>query len=242
MDGIVLAFFLFAAFAGGFASGLAGFALGFVVSGIWLHILTPVQTTVLIVGYGLLTQGYGVWKLRDALTWRSIAPFIIGGMIGVPIGTILLTYLNPAYLRTGVGVLLVIYGTYGLAQPTLKPLPSNRLIDAGIELANGVLAGLTGLPGFIITVWCQLRGWKKDVQLCGVRFFSFEPLLTSYRMCTPQSQQSFILFHNRLPMAHRLMCWPSLVLRNLDNYNAELLKGMKRYLVRSMLFQALRTS
>jgi uncharacterized membrane protein YfcA len=164
MDGIVLGFFLFAAFAGGFASGLAGFAMGFVVSGIWLHILTPVQTTALIVGYGLLTQGYGVWKLRHALTWKSITPFIVGGLIGVPIGTMLLTYLNPAYLRSGVGVLLVIYGAYGLAQPALKPLPSNRLSDTSIGLANGILAGLTGLPGFIITVWCQLRGWKKDVQ------------------------------------------------------------------------------
>jgi hypothetical protein len=66
MDGIVLTFFLVAAFAGGFASGLAGFAMGFVVSGIWLRILTPVQTTALIVGCGLLTQGYGVWKLRHA--------------------------------------------------------------------------------------------------------------------------------------------------------------------------------
>jgi uncharacterized protein len=164
MDGFVLGLFLIAAFAGGFASGLAGFAMGFIVSGIWLHILTPLQTTTLIVGYGLLTQGYGVWKLRHALTWKSVASFIIGGTIGVPIGTILLTYLNPAYLRTGVGVLLVIYGTYGLVLPTLKPLASNRLIDAGVGLANGVLAGLTGLPGFIITVWCQLRGWKKDVQ------------------------------------------------------------------------------
>jgi uncharacterized membrane protein YfcA len=164
MDGIVLAFFLFAAFAGGLASGLAGFAMGFVVSGIWLHILTPVQTTVLIVGYGLLTQGFGVWKLRHALTWKSVALFVIGGMIGVPIGTILLTYLDPASLRTGVGVLLLMYGTYGLAQPTVKPLRSNRLIDAGVGLGNGVLAGLTGLPGFIITVWCQSRGWKKDVQ------------------------------------------------------------------------------
>ena len=27
-----------------------------------------------------------------------------------------------------------------------------------------MLCGLTGLPGFIITVWCQLRGWTKDVQ------------------------------------------------------------------------------
>jgi uncharacterized membrane protein YfcA len=164
MDGMVLAFFLLAAFIGGFASGLAGFAMGFVVSGIWLHILTPVQTTTLIVGYGLLTQGYGVWKLRRVLSWRNIAPFIIGGAIGVPIGTMLLTYINPAYLRSGVGVLLVIYGGYGLAQPKLKPVPGNVAADAGIGFANGILAGLTGLPGFIITIWCQLRGWTKDAQ------------------------------------------------------------------------------
>jgi uncharacterized membrane protein YfcA len=164
MDGIVLGLFLVAAFVGGFASGLAGFAMGFVVSGIWLHILTPIQTTTLIVGYGLLTQGYGVWQLRRALNWRKIAPFILGGVIGVPIGTLLLTYLNPAYLRSGVGLLLVAYGTYGLTQPALKSVPDNVSADAGIGLANGILAGLTGLPGFIITVWCQLQGWTKDLQ------------------------------------------------------------------------------
>jgi uncharacterized protein len=164
MDGIAFALFLVAAFAGGFASGLAGFAMGFVVSGLWLHILTPIQTTALIVGYGLLTQGYGVWKLRHALAWQSVAPFIVGGIVGVPIGTILLTYLNPAYLRGGVGALLMIYGAYGLAQPTLLVAPASVSADAGIGLANGLLAGLTGLPGFIITVWCQFRGWKKDVQ------------------------------------------------------------------------------
>ena len=44
MDGIALGFFLLATFLGGLASGIAGFAMGFVVSGIWLHILTPIQT------------------------------------------------------------------------------------------------------------------------------------------------------------------------------------------------------
>jgi uncharacterized membrane protein YfcA len=164
MDGMVLGLFLLAAFVGGFASGLAGFAMGFVVSGIWLHILSPIETTALIVGYGLLTQGYGVWKLRHALAWRQVAPFIIGGLIGVPIGTLLLTYLNPAYLRSGVGLLLLIYAIYGLAQPTLKPIPAGAAADTGIGFANGILAGLTGLPGFIITIWCQLRGWTKDLQ------------------------------------------------------------------------------
>jgi uncharacterized membrane protein YfcA len=164
MDGIVLGLFLLAAFIGGFASGLAGFAMGFVVSGIWLHVITPIQTTTLIVGYGLWTQGCGVWKLRQSLSWRNVAPFIIGGTIGVPLGTMLLTYIDPAHLRSGVGLLLVLYGLYGLAQPALKPLQAGIAGDSGIGFLNGLLCGVTGLPGFIITIWCQLRGWTKDMQ------------------------------------------------------------------------------
>src|SRR5258708_18676852 len=94
LDGTALGFFLLAAFAGGFASGLAGFAMGFVVSGVWLHLITPIETTTLIVGYSFWTQGYGVWKLRRSLSWRNIAPFVIAGSIGVPLGTLLLNYVN----------------------------------------------------------------------------------------------------------------------------------------------------
>jgi uncharacterized membrane protein YfcA len=164
MDDIVLGLFLLAAFLGGFASGLAGFAMGFVVSGIWLHLITPIQTTALIAGYGLWTQGYGVWKLRHSLNWRTLAPFIIGGTIGVPIGTMVLTYVEPTYLRSGVGLLLVVYGIYGLSQPAFKPLQATAAADGSVGFLNGLLCGLTGLPGFVITVWCQLRGWTKDVQ------------------------------------------------------------------------------
>jgi uncharacterized membrane protein YfcA len=164
MDGIVLGLFLFAAFLGGFASGLAGFAMGFIVSGIWLHLITPIQTTTLIVGYGLLTQGYGVWKLRHALSWRNLAPFIVAGTISIPIGTLLLTHIDAAHLRTGVGALLVVYALYGLAKPAFKSVQVGVAADSTVGFFNGLLAGLTGLPGFIITVWCQMRGWSKDVQ------------------------------------------------------------------------------
>jgi hypothetical protein len=164
MDGMVLGLFLLATFIGGVTSGLAGFAMGLVVSGIWLHIITPVQTATLIAGYGLWTQSYAIWKLRHALSWRSVAPFIVGGAIGVPIGAMLLTTINPAYLRTGVGVLLVLYSTYSLARPAFKPVRSGIPADVGIGVLNGLLGGLTGLTGIIVAIWCQLRGWPKDVQ------------------------------------------------------------------------------
>jgi uncharacterized membrane protein YfcA len=36
--------------------------------------------------------------------------------------------------------------------------------DIGVGFLNGLLGGLTGLTGIIVTVWSQLRGWPKDVQ------------------------------------------------------------------------------
>ena len=98
MDGLFLALFCFAAFAGGFVSGFSGFAMGLVVSGVWLHVITPIQTAALIAGYGLLTQGYGILKLRQALNWQAIWPLTLGTTIGIPIGVILLNYIDPVYL------------------------------------------------------------------------------------------------------------------------------------------------
>jgi len=61
-----LAMFLAATFLGALVAGLSGFAFGLVVTSIWLYILTPVQVAALIVTFGLIVQGYAVWKLRRA--------------------------------------------------------------------------------------------------------------------------------------------------------------------------------
>lgn len=164
LDSLVLALFLIATFFGGMVTGLAGFAFGLVVSGVWLHILTPLQTASLIVGFGLVVQGYGIWKLRRALNWRHVLPLIIGGAVGVPVGVWLLAYMNPAWLRLGVGLLLVLYSLNGLLRPNLKPIPASVPAELTVGLFNGMLGGMTGLAGVFVTIWCGMRGWSKDVQ------------------------------------------------------------------------------
>ena len=164
MDGAVLILFVLAAFAGGFVSGFSGFAMGLVVSGVWLHIITPVQTAALIAGYGLLTQGYGILKLRQKLNWQAIWPLVLGTTIGIPIGVMLLSYLNPVYLRFGVGVLLVLYTIYSLARPAFRPMKIGTAADIAIGVTNGLVGGLTGLGGIVSTISCQWRGWTRDVQ------------------------------------------------------------------------------
>jgi uncharacterized membrane protein YfcA len=164
MDGPILALFVLSTFVGGIVSGLAGFAMGLVVSGVWLHILTPGQTAALIVGYGLLVQSYSIWKLRHALKPRALTPFIGGGVIGVPVGAALLGYIRPDFIRDGVGVLLIVYSSYFLLRPHVHTVKASLPADVGIGFLNGVLGGMTGLAGPIITVWCQLRGFRRDEQ------------------------------------------------------------------------------
>ena len=164
LTGVGFGLFLLAAFIGGLTTGVAGFAMGLVVSGVWLHIMTPMQTAFLIVACSLLPQAYSIWKLRGALSWQRLAPFIVGGAIGVPFGTWLLGYIDPACMRFWIGVLLVIFSIYNLAKPNLRAVPGNVPADLGIGFFNGLLGGLTGLGGIIVTVWCQVRGWPKDVQ------------------------------------------------------------------------------
>src|ERR1700712_2314531 len=114
MDGLPLELpvFLLATFAGAIVTGLSGFAFGLIAASIWLYILTPLQTATLIVAFGLIVQGYSVWKLRHALDWQKLRPFLLGAALGVPVGVGILTWADPAHVRAGVGAFLVLYSLY----------------------------------------------------------------------------------------------------------------------------------
>jgi uncharacterized membrane protein YfcA len=167
MDGITLeiSLFLLATFAGAFVAGLSGFAFGLIAASVWLYVLTPLQSATLIIAFGLIVQGYSLWKLRSSLDWRKLLPFVIGAAVGVPVGVTILTWANPSYVRIGVGVFLILYSLYALFRPAIPPVTAGgATADAGVGFLNGVLGGLTGLAGILVTIWSGLRGWPKEMQ------------------------------------------------------------------------------
>ncbi len=197
MDGLVFTLFALAAFAGGFVSGFSGFAMGIVVSGVWLHIITPMQTATLIAGYGLLTQGYGIFKLRHALDLQKAWPLTLGTVIGIPVGVGILACLNPGALRFGVGVLLVLYAIYGLTRPAIGPLKIGPASDVAIGISNGMLGGLTGLGGVISTISCQWRGWPKEAQRAvfqPVLFVAFVVISASQAVAGSVTRETLALY------------------------------------------------
>ena len=162
MDGITfdIPLFLLATFAGAFVAGLSGFAFGLVAASLWLYILDPVQSATLIIAFGLLVQGYSVRKLREALDWGRLW----GAAVGVPAGVTLLIWSDPRSVRLAVGIILIVYSLYAFFRPAPKFSGGGRASDAAVGFLNGAVGGLTGLAGILVTIWCNLRGWPKDVQ------------------------------------------------------------------------------
>src|SRR5262244_621966 len=142
MDGTIVnvAVYLTATFAAALVTGVAGFAFGLVAAAIWLHILTPIQTATLIIAFGLVVQGISVWKLRRALRWSRLWPFLLGGALGVPIGVAILGWARPEYIRLVIGIVLVVFSAYSLVRPPMKPVTRvGASADVSVGFLNGIL-------------------------------------------------------------------------------------------------------
>ncbi|HYU12362.1 MAG TPA: sulfite exporter TauE/SafE family protein [Stellaceae bacterium] len=168
MDGFAtldLALFAAGTFAAAFVTGLAGFAFGIVAAAVWVHFLAPAQAAALIVAFGLIVQGVSVWKLRRAIKWPRLVPFLIGGAIGVPIGAEVLRWTAPGNLRVAVGAILVVFSLWNLFRPSLASMARAGVVaDGAVGVVNGVIGGATGLAGIAAVIWCSLRGWPPAEQ------------------------------------------------------------------------------
>ena len=176
-----LALYVAATFAAALVTGIAGFAFGLIAAAVWLHVLTPLQTASLIIGFGLVVQGVSVWKLRRAVKWERLWPFLAGGAVGVPLGVAILGWASAEHLRFAVGTILVLYTVYAWTRPALKITAGGAPADLAVGFLNGVLGGLTGLAGILTTIWCGMRGWPKDEQRAvfqpvGVAIFAMSAL------------------------------------------------------------------
>src|SRR3712207_2789000 len=120
------AVFLAGTFAAAFVAGLAGFAFGMVAAAAWLHALAPAQAAALIVAYALLVQGYAAWRLRRAISFPRLLPFVIGSAVGIPAGLGVLTWVPAGHLRTAIGLLLVLLSSHNLIRPKMPDLRRAR--------------------------------------------------------------------------------------------------------------------
>ena len=150
---------------GGLAAGAAGLGDALAAAGLWLHRRGPGEGVPLLGTTGLVIHLIPLLRLHRALDYSRLMPFLVGGTLGVPVGSWLLGIADPAVFRAGVGGFLVIYSLVFLFRPPQGGFAAGgRAADGAIGLVGGVLGGLAGLSGIVPTVWSALRGWSRAEQ------------------------------------------------------------------------------
>jgi uncharacterized membrane protein YfcA len=150
------------ALAGGIVAGLAGFGTGITAIGIWLYALSPSVAASLVVLCSVVAQLQTLPTIWRSVEARRVLPFIVPGLIGVPIGTLLLSYLDARILKIGIGVLLLAFSLQMLVRRVGRAIAwGGRFADAAVGFGGGVLGGLAGLSGPLPTIWAAVRGWTK---------------------------------------------------------------------------------
>jgi uncharacterized protein len=166
--------------AGGFVSGLTGFGTALMALGIWLYVLPPSLAVPLVMICSIVGQTStlpSMWRSFDlSLVW----PFLIGGIAGVPLGTVLVAHADPRIFKLSIGIMLLVFPAallFNRSQIAFRF--GGKLADGAVGFAGGILGGLAGLSGPLPTLWASVRGWNKGERRGVFQIFNWTVLVAA---------------------------------------------------------------
>lgn len=161
----------------GFVQGLSGFGFGLVSMSFWAWGLEPRLALVLATVGGFSGQLLAAWRVRPGFDLPRLAPFLLGGLCGIPLGVWVLPHLDVLRLRACLGALLALWCPLMLLAPRLPPVRAGgRVGDALVGLLGGAMGPLGGFTGVWPSLWCTLRGMARDAQRAVMQNFNLTML------------------------------------------------------------------
>ena len=168
-----IALIIVGAAAAGFVQGLSGFGFGLVSMSFWAWTIDPRLAAVMAVFGSLTGQIMAAVTVRRGFNLQQLAPFVAGGLLGLPLGLLLLPHLDAQLFKAFIGALLVLWCPAMLMASKLPRVTfGGRVADGASGLAGGFMGALGGFTGVIPTLWCTLRGYERDAQRAIIQNFN----------------------------------------------------------------------
>ncbi|WP_392471508.1 sulfite exporter TauE/SafE family protein [Sphingobacterium cellulitidis] len=93
--------------------------------------------------------------------FHSAKWLILYAILGLPLGILILTYVNETIVKTGLGLLIITYSIYSLYFRKNKTLPEdNKFLLFICGFLSGVFGGAYGVNGPPLVVYGNLRQWS----------------------------------------------------------------------------------
>ena len=162
---------------GGVVQGISGFAFGMVAMSVWAWSMDPAEATVMAVFGGLCGQVLAATTIRRPLVASELFPFLVGGLLGVPLGTHILPYISDTQFKLVLGIILVAGCSLMFAMVQSRTVQgAGRVGDGVAGVVGGTIGGISGMTGIAPAIWCTLRGYDKARQRALVQTFNLVTL------------------------------------------------------------------
>ena len=171
----------FGAAVAGLVQGISGFAFAMVAMAIWVWGVDPKLAAVMAVFGGVTGQIISVIRVRRGWHLHLLWPFVLGSVIGIPLGNRVLASLDPNRFKLVLGAMLVVCCGAMLATSKLPKIThGGRVADAFVGLLGGVMAPLSGFSGLAPALWATLRGYTKDEHRAVLQNFNLVVLSATF--------------------------------------------------------------
>jgi hypothetical protein len=150
-------------------SGLSGFGFS-AIGALCLWLLPPKLGVPLLMSLSTANQLMSVGQLKADMKpirewWPDgPAPYLLGGLVGVPVGLAILHSLPTSTLMAIFGGFLVAYAAYSMLKPEGVHVSRSGgwIASSLVGMAGGVIGGFTAFPGAAVVVWSGLRRLPKS--------------------------------------------------------------------------------
>lgn len=149
--------------AAGILRGYSGFGGGLVMAPIFIRLVGTHDSVALISIIHLLTSFQGVRRSMTLVDFAVVGPLVLAAVLSVPAGVALLTWLDPAMIKTIVALvvtalaLAMVVGLRGLGSPSTPK-------SVAVGILSGLLNGFCGIGGPPAVLY-MLAGSSPSVEL-----------------------------------------------------------------------------
>lgn len=126
--------------------GFSGFGAGLLMAPVFSLVMAPTDVVVVILFLNLLTTIQLLPGSLRSVDWGLVARLFVPTILGMPIGLMLLHFVEPIVMRKTVAIIVILAATVLLIGWVYRG-PSGRLQDVIVGASSGFLTAIGGVGG-----------------------------------------------------------------------------------------------
>tara|TARA_Y100000310_G_scaffold101298_1_gene99301 strand:+ start:4960 stop:5697 length:738 start_codon:yes stop_codon:yes gene_type:complete len=149
-------------FLAGITSGLTGFGFALVSVPLMMLFLPLKTITPIILLLQILINLFLLFEARKFVNLKRIWPLILVGILGIPLGTYLLIFLDVTILKISVGLIIILFAIAFLIG-FKKEIKKEKSAFAIVGFISGILNGSTAMGGPPVVLFFTNQNIEKRI-------------------------------------------------------------------------------